>query len=102
MQKKIYISVIFATLLALSGWSQSPAITIESAKLYEQKELQLAKQKIDGAILLNAGKQDPYTWHVRGHIYKELYKVVDKRDRTSANRERSCRGFLYSDRTRQG
>lgn len=94
MQKKLYISVIFATLLAFSGWSQTPTITIEAAKLYEQKELQRSKEKIDAAILIEAGNKDPYTWHVRGHIYKELYKVVDNRDRTSVNRERSVEAFF--------
>ncbi|NND76759.1 MAG: hypothetical protein HKN39_01070 [Flavobacteriales bacterium] len=94
MLKKIYISVIFTTFLALSGWSQTPTITIEAAKLYEQKELQNAKEKIDAAILIDAGAKDPYTWHVRGHIYKELYKVVDNRSRTSVNRERSVEAFF--------
>lgn len=96
MIKNYYISIFLTTFLAIAscGFSQTPTVTIEAAKLYEQNELEGAKEKIDISILTDAGKRDAYTWHVRGHIYKELYKVVDNRDRNSANRERSIEAFF--------
>ena len=77
MLKKFYISMV-VLLFCTIGWAQTPIITVEAAKLYEQKELQRAKEKIDAAILTPQGKSDSYTWHVRGHIYKEIYKIIDK------------------------
>jgi len=93
MLRKLYISIIFI-LLGLFALAQTPVLTIEAAKLYEQKELQRAKEKIDAAILMEDGKTDSYTWHVRGHIYKELYKLIDNRAHNSINREKSVDSFF--------
>ena len=93
MLKKFYISLV-VVLLSSIAWAQTPTLTVEAAKLYEQKELQRAKEKIDAAILTDQGKLDSYTWHVRGHIYKEVYKIIDKRDPFSSNREKSVESFF--------
>ncbi len=93
MLRKLYISITFV-LFSLFALAQTPVLTIEAAKLYEQKELQRAKEKIDAAILTEDGKSDSYTWHVRGHIYKELYKLIDNRAHNSINREKSVDSFF--------
>ncbi|MEM7162788.1 MAG: hypothetical protein AAF487_10165 [Bacteroidota bacterium] len=93
MLRKFYISLV-VLLFSTFAWAQTPTITVEAAKLYEQKELQRAKEKIDAAILTEQGKVDSYTWHVRGHIYKEIYKVIDNRDPNSKNREESVEAFF--------
>ena len=93
MLRNLYIS-LFLVILGCAVNAQTPTLTIEAAQLYEQKELQRAREKIDAAILTSEGKSDPYTWHVRGHIYKEFYKVIDSRSYDSVNREKSVESFF--------
>ena len=94
MYRKIYISVLFTAFTAFCMLGQTPTLTIEAAKLYEQKELEKAKEKSDQSIATEEGMKDSYTWHVRGHIYKEVYKTLDNRDRNSANREKAVEAFF--------
>jgi tetratricopeptide (TPR) repeat protein len=51
---------------------------------------------------INVATQDPeesfdyFTWYTRGFIYKEIYKLEDKQNRQSRNREIAIESFLYA------
>lgn len=68
--------------------------TGKAARLYEQRDYQEAKTLIDNCIAAE-GKEDAYTWHVRGHIYKEIYKNIEGTDKKQApEREIAIHSFL--------
>jgi tetratricopeptide (TPR) repeat protein len=68
--------------------------TGKAARLYEQRNYQEAKTLIDNCIAAE-GKEDAYTWHVRGHIYKEIYKNIEGADKKqSPEREIAIQCFL--------
>lgn len=94
MYRRIYILVLFTAFTAFCMLGQTPTLTIEAAKLYEQKEFEKAKEKSDQSIASEEGMNDSYTWHVRGHIYKEVYKTFDNRDKNSLNREKAVEAFF--------
>jgi hypothetical protein len=55
-----------------------------------------AKQKILLALQDKKAAIDPETWYVKGYIYKEIFKNVDKESRLSDNREIAVDAVLRS------
>ncbi len=76
--KRINILLVLL-LLTLGALGQS--VTRKAAAHYQEGELEKARHLIDSAITLDAEKEQAYTWHIRGFIYKELLKQAqgDKR-----------------------
>lgn len=82
MAKRINISLLFI-FLAL-GVAAQPDLTREAYSHYQDGELEPAKEKIDSALMLEEGQEDPYTWQIKGFIYKDLF---NKRDRLGPERD---------------
>jgi hypothetical protein len=60
-------------------------------KLFDQAitEINIATQDSEESF-------DYFTWYTRGFIYKEIYKLEDKQNRQSRNREIAIESFLYA------
>ena len=59
----------------------------------QKSELDSAKKYIDLAIGDEGLKSEPKTWHYRGFIYKEIYKKIEKENKTSPARLTSIESF---------
>jgi hypothetical protein len=93
MKKYIYILII--CLLGSSAYAQ---LGYRSAALeyYQNKDYVNAARAIDSAIIDIKEKEDPYTWHIRGFIYKDTYKYADKENRNSSARPTAIESFYKS------
>ena len=78
MLRRVIISLLFL-LLSLSGMAQS--VTNKAIRHYQNDKLKEAERLIDSAITLEKEKQDPYTWQVRGFVYKSLFKKSEGKTR---------------------
>ncbi|MFB6257187.1 MAG: tetratricopeptide repeat protein [Flavobacteriales bacterium] len=67
-------------------------ITDIATKHYQNQELKKARKLIDSAITIEKHKKDPYTWQLRGYIYKELFKNSEEPQR-SEHREKGISSF---------
>ena len=61
--------------------------TSQAVKLYESGDLVGAKEVILDALQKEEEQNHPYTWCVKGFIFKEIYKTIENKDRYSANRD---------------
>ncbi len=82
-------------ILCATGMAQIPEATKKAAGLYQEKNYTEAQSFIDESVN-GEGASSAYTWHVRGHIYKELYKQVDNFNRTSNSRKEAVKSFEKS------
>lgn len=94
MLKKIYIS-FFLTTVAFAAMAQNSYVE-KAAQYFKDKNDAKAKICIDSAILNENDAKDPYTWHLRGHIYKEYYLILDSANRKSTARKISIESFEKS------
>lgn len=74
-------------LFILSMDVEGQPVTNEAVRHYQDKELKKAKSLIDSAITLDSEKEDPYTWQVRGFIYKDLFKQSEAPKRSKYRKE---------------
>lgn len=94
MLKRIYISLLL-TVAATFAMAQKNYVEMAAQYFKERNDVK-AKICIDSAILNENDAKDPYTWHLRGHIYKECYLTLDSSDRNSLNRLISIESFEKS------
>jgi tetratricopeptide (TPR) repeat protein len=87
MKKAIYIMLVMSFLPALLAAQTSLPHTNKAAKLYHNGDLIAAKAEIEYAITSAVENEHAYTWYVRGFIYKEFYKQIEKKSKLSENRE---------------
>ncbi|MGB1032594.1 MAG: hypothetical protein ACPGWM_08255 [Flavobacteriales bacterium] len=84
----ILIAFIF---LMFHGFSMSAQQglprTSQAVKLYESGDLVGAKEVILDALQKEEEQNHPYTWCVKGFIFKEIYKTIENKDRYSSNRD---------------
>lgn len=73
-------------LLSLTTLHGQTSDVLNAGGFYADKNLDSAKYYIDRAIKNSAAIEDPYTWQLRGYIYKDLYKNIQKDDRNSPYR----------------
>lgn len=90
------ILIVFCLILmtaSVFGQGNVLPLTGKAARLYEQRNYVEAQKIIDESIATE-GKEDAYTWHVRGHIYKEIYKGQEGASRKmSAERTEAVKSF---------
>jgi len=91
MLKKIYISFVLV-MVAAAAMAQNSYVE-KAAQFFKEKNDAQAKIYIDSAILNENEAKDSYTWHLRGHIYKEYYLTADSSDRNSTARKISIESF---------
>lgn len=70
--------------------------TREALKFYELNNLAEATKYSDSAIMSETEKNLAYTWHVRGYIYKDYYKNIDKQNNQSAARWKAIEAYSKS------
>jgi tetratricopeptide (TPR) repeat protein len=94
MKIRSIITLLCIVLIAsASGQGNVLPLTGKAARLYEQKNYTEAKTVIEQSIS-GEGKEDSYSWHVRGHIYKEIYKGQDLAvKKTAKEREVAVESF---------
>ena len=66
----------YILILTLCGFgAQAQNLTNLAIQYYQEGKFDEAKVLADSAIISNDEVNDPYTWYVRGVIYKEIYKT---------------------------
>jgi hypothetical protein len=65
-------------------------------KQYQAGDLMAARTTINEALQAGDAQKNPYTWYVKGFIYKEIYKEIEKGNPTSENREVAVEAILKS------
>lgn len=95
--------LIIRTLLALgSVWfafaahAQPGQHTQNAIQRYQAGDLMAARGSILQAIQSPKEKEKAYTWYVKGFIYKEIYKEIDKGNANSENREIAVEAIVRS------
>ena len=74
--------------------AQQIPLANQAAKLCQQKNYEEAKSKIEAAISSDQESTNPYTWYVKGFIYKEMYKEFEASDKRSKNRDTAVDAFV--------
>jgi tetratricopeptide (TPR) repeat protein len=94
MKRLIYIS-----LLIFTAWTpvfaQGP-IAERALVAYQGNEWDKAASIIDSAVANPAEASEAFTWHLRGFIYKDIYKIAEKENRNSAARSIAIESFYKS------
>ncbi len=67
-----------------------------AARYCQEKEFDLAVSEITLATQDLEESVDYFTWYTRGFIYKEIYKLEDKQNRHSQNRDIAIESFLHA------
>ncbi len=96
-----YIStllIVLASVLSFGQISNKYCIYDQVAlEKYQDKDLDAARVYIDSAILMCEGlRNDPYSHHVKGFIYYELYKRDEVDNPYSTLRDSAFNAFLQS------
>jgi hypothetical protein len=83
-------------LMQLAGptvlWGQTDSLNA-ATQYYSKKELYKAKSAIDHASTDASTMNMPYTWYMRGFIYKEIYRTYEANDKQSSAREEAVKAF---------
>lgn len=95
MMNKAIITACMALAIVVSGVAQNQVLPLtgDAARKYQEKDYLAAKEIIDQSVN-GDGAQDAYTWQVKGHIYKELYKENEKFDMDSKSRGIAVESFF--------
>ena len=93
--KKVFLTALLAIATVVSGVAQSQVLPLtgDAARKYQEKDYLAAKKLIEQSVK-GDGAQDAYTWQVKGHIYKELYKENEKFDMDSKSRAIAVESFF--------
>jgi tetratricopeptide (TPR) repeat protein len=95
---KSFKNILFLTILWITGGTlsaQTDSVT-KSLDYFQNGSFNLAKTAIDAASVHAETSSDPYTWYVRGFIYKELYKKNERNNIESPLRKESIASFKKS------
>ncbi|MBL0314322.1 MAG: hypothetical protein IPP69_00600 [Flavobacteriales bacterium] len=82
------------SIYSLDSLPQKHAVT--AAQLCQNKKFDDARAEVDLAIHTELESNDPYTWYIRGYIYKELYKLEGKAEQSANLRETAVMSLLKS------
>lgn len=82
----------FAPVCAQPGSSK----TQEAVRRYQEGDLMAARTSILEALQSPIEQTDPFTWYVKGFLFKEIYKQIDKGDPRSESREIAVQAILQS------
>jgi tetratricopeptide (TPR) repeat protein len=83
-------------LTALTVAAQPPKLTQQAIQRYQDGDLMAARSSILEALQNPKNQKDVYSWYVKGFIFKEIYKDIDKESPTSENREVATEAILKS------
>lgn len=82
---------------ALSAFAQpSGGKTEQAIKQYQAGDLMAARTSINESLQEADTQKNAYAWYVKGFIYKEIYKEIEKGNPTSENREIAVEAVLKS------
>lgn len=93
MNQIIYIAFF---LIAASTITAQQTNWEQAVLCYQKDSLICASEKIDLAIKDSNEVKDPYTWHVRAFIYREIYKTSSNEQEKNLAREKSVEAFSMS------
>lgn len=86
MQRILHIIVFIAiSVTAVQGQSVEELVRRAVLK-YSEKDFRAAASDIDEAVQMKKGENDERAWHIRGFVYKDIYKEEGK-NRDSEARE---------------
>lgn len=95
MKRQITILLLLVVFAHFSGFTQELRLTNEAAHLCQNKDYASAEKKIAEA-LDSEESQQPYSWYVKGFIYKEIYKNTEPNNRNSQYRAEATESFSKS------
>lgn len=93
MKKHSFLLLLLMSMTHVFSYAQELPLTNEAAQYCQEKNFEKAKEKINEATNSNEA-QHPYTWYVKGFIFKEIYKQNESHNRNSINREHAVEYFL--------
>ncbi len=93
MNKILYI-LFFILLTVMSGNTFGQSNLQKAIEYYQNSVYDSAKIMIDEAV--KEAPEDPYAWHVRGFVYKDIFKKIEKENENSSNREEAINSFYKS------
>ncbi len=73
MIRRISIAILLTLSMGFMAQAQ-PVMSVKALKEYQKDSLQQARTLIDSAVTLDIGKEDAWSWQVRGFVYKALFK----------------------------
>lgn len=76
-----------AVFLTLSAAAQDLPKTMRAVERFEQGDIAAARDAVLEALQDKQERQHPYTWFVKGFLFKEIFKEVEKANPYSENRE---------------
>ncbi len=85
-----------ALLLSAFAMAQPGALTSKAIQRVQAGDLMAARSAIIEAIQSPKERNAPYTWYVKGYVFKEIYKEIDKGNPQSENREIAVEAILKS------
>lgn len=97
-QRMIKYGLCLAMFLFTTGISAQKqlVLTNEATARYEAGDLMAARSSILEALASPQEKNEPYTWFVKGFIFKEIFKEIEKGNPFSENREIAVDAILRS------
>lgn len=93
MLRRSYILLI-SLLLSAAGFAQSNCVR-QAYEEFQNKEFLKAAELIDECVA-GEGANDAQAWHIRGFIYKDIYKEIDGFDVNSTARGEAVTSFAKS------
>lgn len=100
-----FVVLVLAIFLSTAGYARASFFSLDSlpqkhavtaAQLCQSKKFDEARAEVDLAIYTELESNDPYTWYIRGYIYKELYKLEGKTELSTNLRETAVMSLLKS------
>ena len=91
--KRIF-NILFLILVVATAGAQN--ITQRALTAYQENDFKKAMTLIDSAVAHPTESRSPYVWHLRGFIYKDYFKQVEKEDRFSGARQPAIDAYLKS------
>lgn len=79
--------LVGSLMLAVVLHAQDLPLTNKAIQRFEAGDLSAAREAVDNAVRSSDEQHHPYTWFVKGFIYKELFKEIEKQNPFSENRE---------------
>lgn len=83
-------------LIAVSGAIAQGPFAEKALLAYQSNEWEKAIRYIDSAVVSEQESGDAFTWHLRGFIYRDYYKQVEKENRNSKARPAAIESFYKS------
>jgi len=90
------IGLLMCFVINVASAQDALPITESAVKAFQEGNIDQAKDRIHSALANETEKNHPYTWCVKGFVYKEIYKNTAQKDRKSPNREIAVEAIMKS------